>query len=158
MEFFEHLVDAYSNDLLRLCFALLGDHALAEDAVQECFIKVWRNLHRCPAAEKPWLCRIAINTCKDLRKSAWHRHNDLRISLDELPEEMLSVPQKDRELLLDVMRLPAPCKEVVLLRHYEGLTQTEIARLLRISRTAVSKRLERAYRMLRDEKGEKLHG
>ena len=52
------------------CFACLNDEALAEDAVQETFLKAYRALDRFrgDAEEKTWLLRIAINTCRDLRR------------------------------------------------------------------------------------------
>ena len=65
----------WEQSLLRTCFAYLGDLSLAEDAVQETFLKAWKNLDRFrgEASEKTWLLRIAINTCKDVRRSAWFR-------------------------------------------------------------------------------------
>ena len=62
----------WEKSLLRMCYAYLGDMALSEDAVQETFLKAYRALDsfRGEAAEKTWLMRIAINTCKDMRRSA----------------------------------------------------------------------------------------
>ena len=78
----------WEQSLLRTCFAYLGDLSLAEDAVQETFLKAWKNLDRFrgEASEKTWLLRIAINTCKDVRRSAWFRRVNRAVSLDSLPE------------------------------------------------------------------------
>ena len=67
----ERMVDLYQLPLLRLCYAYLHDEELAKDAVQETFIKAYRNLgsFRRDASERTWLNRIAINTCKDMCKS-----------------------------------------------------------------------------------------
>ena len=53
--------------LLRTCYLLLKDAALAEDALQETFVKAWRSYgsYRGEASEKTWLMRIAVNTCRD---------------------------------------------------------------------------------------------
>ena len=77
----------WEQSLLRTCFAYLGDLSLAEDAVQETFLKAWKNLDRFrgEASEKTWLLRIAINTCKDVRRSAWFRRVNRAVSLDSLP-------------------------------------------------------------------------
>ena len=78
----------WEQSLLRTCFAYLGDLSLAEDAVQETFLKAWKNLDRFrgEASEKTWLLRIAINTCKDVRRSAWFRRVNRAVSLESLPE------------------------------------------------------------------------
>ena len=62
------LVDQYQSSLLRLCFIYLHDKALAEDAVQETFLKAHRSLSsfRGDSSEKTWLTRIAMNTCRDM--------------------------------------------------------------------------------------------
>ena len=82
------LVMTYEKDILRMCCMLLRDIQLAEDATQETFLKAYRNMDRFRAesSEKTWLMRIAVNTCKNMRRSAWLRFVDRRVSLDQLPE------------------------------------------------------------------------
>ena len=77
-EWLDAAITRWEKQLLRLCFAYLGDTALAEDAVQETFFKAWKGYDRFRADsnEKTWLTRIAVNTCKDLLKSAWMRNTD----------------------------------------------------------------------------------
>lgn len=62
----ERMVNLYQLPLLRLCVMYLRDEEQAKDAVQETFLKAYRNLDgfRGDASEKTWLTRIAINTCK----------------------------------------------------------------------------------------------
>ena len=73
-------VDRYSDSLLRMCFISLRDWALAEDALQETFIKAWRAMpqyeHSPIRNERAWLSRIAVNVCRDLRRTRWMRHVD----------------------------------------------------------------------------------
>ena len=77
-EWLDGVITRWEKTLLRLCFVILGDEALAQDAVQETFFKAWKNRARFrgDASEKTWLTRIAVNTCRDLNKSAWRRHTD----------------------------------------------------------------------------------
>ena len=147
----ERMVLKYQFPLLRLCYAYLQDEEMAKDAVQETFMKAFRNLEnfREEASEKTWLSRIAINTCKDLRRSNWFRHVDRSISLDSLPEPVDSVEPKDESLTLEIIKLPAKLKEVALLCWYQGMTYKEAADTLGISLQAVASRLNRARRKLR---------
>ena len=72
------MVNEHQLALLRLCFTYLHDKDLAKDAVQETFLKAYRNLQdfRYDANEKTWLSRIAINCCRDISRSSWFRHTD----------------------------------------------------------------------------------
>lgn len=136
--------------LLRMCFAYLRDTALAEDAVQETFLKAWKGYDRFrgEASEKTWLLRIAVNTCKDLRKSAWFRHTDRAAAL---PEGREPFAEQDDALTRAVMGLKPRLREAVLLRWYQGLTGEETARVLQVARTTVYNRLNKAQRLLQTE-------
>ena len=147
----ENMVTRYQLPLLRLCFAYLHDEELAKDAVQETFIKAFRSLDtfRESASEKTWLTRIAINTCKDMRRTSWFRHVDRTITPDMLPEPTAPVEPEDESLTIEIMKLPAKLKEVTLLCWFQEMTYSEAAETLGISLQAVGSRLNRARRKLR---------
>ena len=111
------LVTLYERDLLRMCFVYLHDAALAEDAVQETFLKAYKALpsFREEASEKTWLMRIAINTCKDLRRGGWFRYVNRNVSLDSLPAPLQDPTGEDNLLTMEIMRLPRKQMEVILL-------------------------------------------
>ena len=157
----ERAMEQYEESLLRMCFAYLGDAALAEDAVQETFWKAYRALERFrgDAGEKTWLLRIAINTCRDLRRSAWFRHVDRNVTLDVLGEPADPAQewsQWDDTLTRAVMGLKPKYRETVLLCWYQGLTGQETANVLKISRSAVMNRLKQT--ILRKELEAWYHG
>ena len=159
----ERAMEQYEESLLRMCFAYLGDAALAEDAVQETFLKAYRALDRFrgDAEEKTWLLRIAINTCRDLRRSAWFRHVDRNVTLDVLGEPADPAQewsQWDDTLTRAVMGLKPKYREAVLLCCYQGLTGQEAASVLKISRAAVMNRLKQAKTILRKELEAWYHG
>ena len=149
----ERAMEEYEQSLLRTCFAYLGDLALAEDAVQETFLKAWKGYSgfRGESQEKTWLMRIAINTCKDVRRSAYFRHTDRKTSLDELPEGSYPFTMQDDTLTRAVMALRPRLREAVLLCWYQELTAEETAQALGISRSTVYTRLEKAKRLLKKE-------
>ncbi len=151
-ELFEQLVSQYQKALLRFCYLYLRDQEQARDAVQETFFKAYRNWQsfRGDSGEKTWLMSIALNTCHDMRKSAWFRHVDRRVTPDDLPPASVPFTAKEEELITQVMELPPKLREVILLYYYQAMNVNEIAETLGISHSSVSERLNRARGKLRD--------
>lgn len=149
----ERWVRTYAGLILKTSFIYLADHDLAQDAMQDTFIKAWKYLAGTKDAliqnEKAWLLRIAINTCKDYRKTRWFRHTDFRVSLDDLPPECTAARQDDRELVIEIGNLPDKYKQLVLLYYYSNLTLDATAEILGIPKSTASKRLKKAEEMLR---------
>ena len=112
--------EAYADAILRVCYLYLGDRHLAEDALQDTFLKAWKAMkqfeRRREGSEKAWLMRIAVNTCRDYRRGGWFRH--VTAALEDLPLRLTAVEAEDRTLILDVMRLPEKQKRVVLLHYF----------------------------------------
>lgn len=102
------LVEQYQTALRRMCYMMLRDEELAKDAVQETFLKAYRNIgiFRGDCSEKTWLMRIAVNTCRDVKRSAWFRMLDRRITPDDLPEPAVQPAEGAVELTMEIMRLP----------------------------------------------------
>ena len=146
-------MDQYGESLLRMCYSYLGDRSLAEDAVQETFLKAWKGFVRFRGenSEKTWLMRIAINTCRDIRRSAWFKHIDRAVSLDQLSDLEVSFDARDDAVTKAVMKLRPRLREAVLLRWYQGLSAEETAQTLGISRSTAYERLNRAQAILKRE-------
>ena len=151
-EWLEQAMEKWEKPLLQLCFAYLGDLSLSEDAVQETFLKAWKGYsrYRAAASEKTWLTRIAINTCKDVQKSAWFRHTDRSAALDALPEGAVPFEAEDDTVTRAVMALPDALRRAALLRWLQGLSLDETARALRLPRSTVYHRLRKAQALLKD--------
>lgn len=147
----ERLVLQYQQPLLRTCFLYLRDRTLAEDAVQETFLKAYRSLasFRGECSEKTWLMKIAMNTCCDLRRAHRLRSIDPRRIPELLPQAAEPFAPAEEELVTQVIQLPRKLREVILLYYYQDMTVTEIAVSLGISQSSVSGRLKRARGKLR---------
>lgn len=145
------LVLRYEKDLLRMCCVYLRDITLAEDAVQEAFLKAYRHMDafRGDSSEKTWLIRIAMNTCRDMRRNAWYKFVDRRATLDHLPEPDAICREESIALTTEIMRLPRKEMEVILLYYYQQFKMRDIAHILGISPSAVSQRLKKAENRLR---------
>ena len=152
-EWLDAALTRWEKPMLRLCFAYLGDTALAEDAVQETFFKAWKSFDRFrkEADEKTWLTRIAINTCKDLLKSAWARNTDRSVIPETLPEGSAPFDERDDTVTRAVMSLPPRLKEVTLLHWYQGMTLEEMGKVLRLPRSTINYRLKKAKMILKRE-------
>lgn len=146
-------IDEYRTALLKICVMYLSDVPQAEDAVQETFLKAWKAMDkfegRNGSSEKTWLISIAINTCRSYRRTRWFRHVDTAKSLENLPSRLASIPPEERDLFIDITRLPEKFKSVILLYYYQNMTQQEIADTLGISRSLVAHRLGKALDMLK---------
>lgn len=151
-EMLAHMVAEYEVVLLRTCYMYLRDKALAEDATQETFLKAYKALDsfRRESSEKTWLMRIAMNTCRDIKRSAWFRYMDRSVEIERLP-----LPAKTAEfmeaddLTQAILKLPTKHREVILLRFYQDMTMREIASVLSISASAVQKREKAACSKLK---------
>ena len=156
----EKLILQYQTILLRICYIQLQDRALAEDAVQETFLKAYRKLDQFQgkANVKTWLSAIAINCCRDMSRGSWFRHIDRSVSIDTLPPRAEESNPEDDSVSVEVMNLPIRLREVVLLYYFEDMNTNEIAETLRISQQAVSGRLMRARAKLRKALGNEERG
>ena len=148
----ERLMEQYGSSLLRMCALYLKDADLAQDAVQETFIRAYRHIedYRGESSERTWLTAIAINVSRDMLRTAWFRHQSRSTDIDTLPEKPADFEFPDNTVLTEVMHLPAKYREVVLLRYYEGLKLKEVASALGLSDGRVRSRLNKANELLRD--------
>ncbi len=156
------MVEQYQSSLLTICYAYLHERVLAEDAVQETFLRAYKALDtfRGDSSEKTWLTKIAINECRNLHRSAWFRHTNRNI----VPEDMQiavngQYDQDAADLAAAIQQLPDKLKEVIILYYYQELTMQEIANISGITISMVSRRIKKAHAKLHDVLGkEYLYG
>ena len=149
----EYLVERYADLILRTGKTWLGDMDDAKDICQTVLIKLLENPREFPdpVQERAWVIRVAVNECKNWRKTAWFRR---RVPLDESLQLMAEDPEpEDGSLLARVQALPAMYREVIFLRYYEGYEVKEIAALLGRSPALVSTHLKRGKEKLRNMLG-----
>lgn len=151
-EAFTRMVTAYQGAILRMCFLYLRDPTLAEDALQETFFKAYKRMDtfRSESAERTWLMSIAINTCKDMNRSAWLRHTEKRVVPEELPIPASAVNEDALALAEAIRRLPGKQRDAVLLYYYQDMTIQEAAKALHAAPSTILKRLNQAKDMLRE--------
>ena len=140
------LYEKYGSDVYRLALSMLGDRQDAEDICQNVFLKLFGGKTTLfPGREKAWLLTCTANACKNHLRLFWRRNTA------ELDESIPLREEGDRELWDAVMTLPPKYRAAIHLFYYEGYDQSEIAKILQISLTAVQTRMDRARKMLKKE-------
>ncbi len=149
----EYLVRQYSDTIIRIGYTWLGNLDDAKDICQITLLKLLQNdrSFENSTQERAWIIRVAMNTCKDWKKSAWFRHN---VYLEELPELHTETDPGADSLLETVNRLPAKYRQVIYMHYYEGYQVKEIAALLGRSPTLISTHLSRARKQLKNMLGD----
>lgn len=157
---FAKIMRRHRDPIYRLIRGYVGDPEEAVDLVQECFTSAFRNLDRFDQKRplRAWLSRIAINKCRDWSRRRAVRHfihwpateSQTTAVLDPTPQlDEAAEDRQELERLWEALaELPRSIKEPLLLQAIEGLSQSEVAAVLRISEKAVETRVYRARRKL----------
>lgn len=145
---YEELVFRYSKGIFGYVRQVLKNSSDVEDVSQEIFFKAYCHLEflQIPKHFSRWLFRIARNTCLD-----WKRKK--KLSLTSLPEDVAQPEPQEKRIdpWKYVYQLPDKYKTPFILKHTQQLSCQEIADFLGISLVATTKRLSRAYQMIREE-------
>ena len=97
------------------------------------------------------MVRVAVNCCKDWKKSAWNRR---RVSLDAVADAAVRLPELgESPVLAAVQALPDRYRQAVYLRYYEGYEPSEIGELMGCTASQVSTYLYRGKAKLRKTLG-----
>lgn len=164
---FEALFKKYYTALCIHAYDFVNRHELAEEIVQDTFMKVWERFHELEiqTSEKAYLYRAVQNNCLNFIKqdkirmqygSALQQQMEARIALLSLPGEhspMDRLLHHELEQLTEqaIDRLPAQCREVFRLSRFGQLSYPEIAARLGISVNTVKTQMARALQKLRDD-------
>lgn len=157
----KELVEATHRDVYTLCLRILGNPADAQEATQDVFLKVWRNLSsfRGEAMFSTWLYRVASNTAiSKHRKRKRQRVNESGVDdevLAQIPSpgsvESAAGAKVEVERLEEALALlPEGLREAVVLKDVYGLNIAEIAAEQKISETAAKVRVHRGRKKLKE--------
>lgn len=164
---FQSLVQAHSTELFRYALAQCRQPELAEDLVQETFLRAWRYLDKLQdaSAARAWLYTILRREqARHYGRKTPERH---AVEIDEQfihDDSVWASPERqcsDAELRAAIEQLPAKYREPLLLQILGGFTGVEIAKQLGITANAVMVQLFRARQKLREalvESERSVHG
>jgi RNA polymerase sigma-70 factor (ECF subfamily) len=155
---FRQWVDEYQDQAWTLARYLLKDSAEAEDAVQEAFMKLWKNQERIdPERIRPWLMKVTRNLCLDrLRRrhptqewEDWQQPDDAHGPLQDMQQHELG-----QWLKHSINGLSEPYRSLVVLRDVQQHSYEEVANVLELSLPQVKVYLHRARKQLREQLAE----
>jgi RNA polymerase sigma-70 factor (sigma-E family) len=155
----DELYRGHALRLTRMALLLLGDRPSAEDVVQEAFLGLFRGLGRLsdPGRAVAYLRISVLNGCRSVLRA--RRRAKLRGTAPDYPavwsaESAALAGEERREVLRAVARLPRRQREVLVMRYFLGLSDSEIAADLGISRGTVASTASRALAALARKTGE----
>lgn len=152
---FSVLYDTYADALFSLILRWTGDAALAENLLQDVFVKAWHRRAQYDASKGrlfTWLYIIARNTCTDhLRSKAYRESKTSALSINSqalLSSANMILPETVGLRTL-VSKLRQEEKKMIELNYFSGLTQEEIAAALHMPIGTVKTRINMAIKHLR---------
>ncbi len=158
---FSILTKRHADEIYRFVKGMLGDAMEAEDATQEIFLRLWKNLSNVRLlSTRAWLYRTARHHCIDLQRKRQAAHSPVYLDHASLPE-LGTKDHEDPSRVADaaflkktidaaVSDLPETLKSVFLLYEISGLRYREIAETLNIPTNSVKVYLSRARTKLQE--------
>jgi RNA polymerase sigma factor (sigma-70 family) len=151
----DDLYRAHGAEVYRYAYAVLGNHADAEDVTQTTFLNAYRALEQGVTPRKPsnWLLTIASNAIKQRFRQEQARPRQVEL------DDRIAHSQRDEdddapsvgELLTALSKIPPQQRQAIVLREFEGRSYAEIAEILGVTTSALETLLFRARRSLAEE-------
>lgn len=156
----EQLYLQYRTPMYRIAFSILHDEGLAEDAVQQAFLKIFQNFEKIDQKDcnkmRAFIVILIRNTAIDLYRQRGRERvvsfEDLEQPLpdqSQLPEERLIGQLEREQVTACLMELEEKYRDLLILRYYHGYQNKDIAQLLGMSQTQVAVGLYRGKQKLR---------
>ena len=158
------LYDRYGKLTYSLIYRVVRNEGVAEDLVQEAFLRVWNRMAAFDAekgALGPWILTVARNRAIDYLRSLDGRLSAGSVELDKLEQPKTFERASDRALEIDRARALAGAfkklsdhqRQVIEMAYYEGLSQTEMAERMKQPLGTVKTWVRSALQALREELG-----
>lgn len=158
---FADLFDQHMQKVYQVAYRMTLSHCDVEDVVQEVFVKLHKKLHQFEAKSEitTWIYKITVNTSVDLiRKSKKHKTNKIRLDINSIEKDTHNYVDNDyqqkeisKKMAVALKQIHQRYRVVIVLRDFEEMTYTEMAKILNTNIGTISSRLNRAYKKLRKE-------
>ena len=163
MKAFQKLVEKYKKPAYFIALGLVGNRDDAYDLSQEAFIRVYTNMGKFNPRYKffSWFYAILSNLCKNHLRSRQVKENYLKNRGPETdtdnqktspppPDVLLERDEMSKRLWEEIQKLPYEFKEIIVLKHFQGLPYRRISEMLNIPMGSVMSRLYYARKKLKE--------
>lgn len=162
---FETLIFSCKGKAYNIALRYLKNEQDALDALQESFIKIYKNLNKfkMESSFDTWVYRIVINTCNDIHKKEKSKQyfngpinresSDEPIEIADFsnnPEEKIIIKEESKLILNCLNKLIKEHREILILRDIQGFSYEEIGQILQCSVGTVKSRISRGRLKLRE--------
>jgi len=148
---FEVIVERYQRVFVTTATRILGDYDEACDAAQNAFVNAYRRLGTFDPQRRffSWIYRILVNECLNDRRDR-RPHEPLSPELPAVggPADVFEVNERRRRVQTAILALPFDYRQVIVLRHFTGLSYEEIADIVGVPAKTVKSRLHTARERL----------
>lgn len=142
-------VEKYRPMLFRLAYSSTGDLSVCDDIVWDVFMKLYSANQQFDSEDgkKAWLIRLTVNKSHNHTKTWWQKNksglSEAIHGKEYLRDDIIALKEA-------LKKLKPSYREVIFLHYYEGYTASEIGKMLNLSTTAVTTRLQRGREKLKE--------
>ncbi|NER15686.1 sigma-70 family RNA polymerase sigma factor [Spongiivirga citrea] len=155
---FEELYEMYSQSLYGVIYTIVKDGVLAEELLQDTFLKIWNNANTYTSKKGrffTWILNIARNTAIDAYRSKSYNNKKQNLSADNFVDIIISNEDLNRKtdaigIEKFVHKLKKKCIKLIDLLYFKGYTQKEAAEVIEIPVGTVKTRLRKCLSDLRE--------
>jgi len=158
----QEIMEQYGNELKRSAYLMVKDHQLAEEIVQDGFVKVFQKIHQIQDGTKlkSWLMSVVLNQCRTKMRTKRFRFpflpfdpldREVETGESETPEDLYMKMIDSEELSWYIHSLDHRDREVIILFYYHECSIEEIVEVTNMKSSTVKSRLRRARMKLRSE-------
>jgi RNA polymerase sigma-70 factor (ECF subfamily) len=151
---FRHIIAAHHEDMRRVCLAVTGNHAIAEEAVQAAWLVAWKKLGKVhgPDQLRPWLVSVAVTEAKQLLRRQ-RRRSEVEALADavELGGADPATGIASMDLRAALLRLDPDERALLAMRYGAGFDSNELAIATGKSPGSIRQRLKRLVDRLRED-------
>lgn len=148
---FDYVYNEYAKEILNIAYGYTKNKEDSIDIMQNAYVALLKTNKSFESSEhiKYFLIRVTINESINFLKS----HQYKRVIKNN--EFVMNIPDKEDELPYDLSKivsiLPEKYKIIIILHYYDDMKIKDISKILKISESAVKKRLERARNLIKEK-------
>ena len=159
---FEKLYNQYKNLMFRVSFDILKDRGLAEDSVQQSFIKILEMFDKLDLEDCNKTRRLFVIICKNISIDLYRKNSKVyNVDIDDFGNlsdkaSELDYENIENEVLIAIKMLPKSYYDVIFLKYVQGYNNADISKMLNINEGNVRQRINRGKNKLKEillEKG-----